>query len=258
MHVEKYTKSAVGHLLRHYNRTANHISNQDIYADKTKFNYNLCKREESDLSYYKKRISQVKCQNRADVKALCDWIITLPKKDFTKEQEQLFFQSAYNFLAERYGEKNMVSAWVHKDEAGQPHLHFCFIPVAIDKKKGIEKVSAKEVLTRRELQTIHKDMARYMEHIFGYDIGILNGTTIGGNKSITELKLQDSQKELTRRVSEISSLKQIKHQSISELANTIKQKPSLISDVSKAINIALGNQNESTQHLHHEERFRSR
>ena len=152
----------------------------------------------------------------------------------------------------------MVSAWVHKDEAGQPHLHFCFIPVAIDKKKGIEKVSAKEVLTRRELQTIHKDMARYMEHIFGYDIGILNGTTIGGNKSITELKLQDSQKELTRRVSEISSLKQIKHQSISELANTIKQKPSLISDVSKAINIALGNQNEPTQHLHHEERFRSR
>ena len=118
MHVEKYRKSAVGHLLRHYNRTANHISNQDIYADKTKFNYNLCKREESDLSYYKKRISQVKCQNRADVKALCDWIITLPKKDFTKEQEQLFFQSAYNFLAERYGEKNMVSAWVHKDEAG--------------------------------------------------------------------------------------------------------------------------------------------
>lgn len=101
-------------------------------------------------------------------------------------------------------------------------------------------------------------MARYMEHIFGYDIGILNGTTIGGNKSITELKLQDSQKELTRRVSEISSLKQIKHQSISELANTIKQKPSLISDVSKAINIALGNQNEPTQHLHHEERFRSR
>ena len=70
MHVEKYTKSAVGHLLRHYNRTANHISNQDICADKTKFNYNLCKREESDLSYYKKRISQVKCQNRADVKAL--------------------------------------------------------------------------------------------------------------------------------------------------------------------------------------------
>lgn len=152
----------------------------------------------------------------------------------------------------------MVSAWVHKDEAGQPHLHFCFIPVAIDKKKGIEKVSAKEVLTRRELQTIHKDMAHYMEHIFGYDIGILNGTTVGGNKSITELKLQDSQKELTRRISEISSLKQIKHQSISELANTIKQKPSLIADVSKAINIALGNQNEPTQHLHHKERFRSR
>lgn len=258
MHVEKYTKSAVGHLLQHYNRAANHTSNQDIRIDKTKFNYNLCKRELPDFSYYKNRLAQVKCHKRADVNVLCDWIITIPKKAFTEEQERHFFQSAYNFMAERYGEKNVVSAWVHKDEAGQPHLHFCFIPVAIDKKKKIEKVSAKEVLTRRELQTIHKDMARYMEHIFGYDIGILNGTTIGGNKSITELKLQDSQRELTRTVSEISSLKQIKHQSISELANAIKQKPSLISDVSQAMKIAIGKQNEPTQHFNHEERFRSR
>ena len=41
MHVEKYTKSAVGHLLQHYNRAANHTSNQDIRIDKMKFNYNL-------------------------------------------------------------------------------------------------------------------------------------------------------------------------------------------------------------------------
>lgn len=258
MHVEKYTKSAVGHLLRHYNRTASNISNQDICTVKTKLNYNLCKREQSDLSYYRKRLSQVKCQNRADVKMLCDWIITLPKKNFTEEQEQHFFQSAYNFMAERYGEKNVVSAWVHKDEAGQPHLHFCFIPVAIDKRKGIEKVSAKEVLTRHELQTIHKDMSQYMERVFHCDIGILNGTTAGGNRSIIELKLQDSQKELERRVSEISSLKQIKQQSISELAHAIKQKPSLISGVSQAMKIALGENSEPKQYLHHKERTRSR
>lgn len=249
MHVEKYTKSSVGHLLRHYNRTASNISNPDICADKTKLNYNLCKREQSDLSYYKKRLSQVKCQNRADVKTLCDWIITLPKKDFTEEQEQQFFQSAYNFMAKRYGEKNVVSAWVHKDEAGQPHMHFCFIPITMDKKRGIEKVSAKEVLTRNELRAIHKEMETYMEKVFGYDLGILNGATAGGNRTITELKLQDVQKELKDKQEELSSLRQAKSQTVEELAETFRKKPSLIAEISRAIKMAMGENQQQKQHI---------
>lgn len=49
MHVEKYEKSAVGHMLRHYNRMANNMSNRDIDSSRTSLNYNLCGHDETDI-----------------------------------------------------------------------------------------------------------------------------------------------------------------------------------------------------------------
>ncbi len=234
MHVEKYTKNAVGHLLLHYGRWVAHFGNKDIDHLRSDFNYNLAPaRGMGDFDYYQKRLSEVKCQNRADVKTLCDWIVTLPKENFSEEQERRFFQTAYDFMAKRYGEKNVVSAWVHKDEGGQPHLHFAFIPVCIDRKKGIEKVSAKEVLTRTDLQNIHPEMAACMERVFGRDIGILNGETAGGNKTVMELKAKELKQE-------VASLKELKEQSIVEVAQSIRKQPKLIEAITRAIRIALG------------------
>lgn len=234
MHVEKYQRSAVGHMLRHYNRKAVHFGNREIDNRRSASNYNLApKRQESDIDYYRGRLSKVKCQNRADVKTLCDWIITLPKKGFSEAQESLFFRTAYDFLAKRYREENVISAWVHKDESGQPHLHFAFIPVCIDTRKGIEKVSAKEVLTRTELKAIHGEMADCMERVFGCEVGILNGATAGGNKTVMELKGKKIQDQ-------VETLEEIKKQTITELAETIKRKPKLLRDISRAVKIACG------------------
>ena len=221
-------------MLQHYNRSAVNYGNEAIDCLRSDLNYNLApKRDVNDFTYYQQRLAQVKCQNRADIKTLCSWIITLPKQDFTEAEEKKFFQTAYNFMAKRYGEKNIISAWVHKDEAGQPHLHFTFIPVAIDKKKGIEKVSAKEVITRNDLRVIHKEMAEHMEQVFGRDIGILNGSTIGGNKTIMELKIKELQED-------ISTLKMVKGQSVEELATIIKKRPKTLTDITKAVRIAAG------------------
>lgn len=234
MHVEKFAKSAVGHMLRHYNRMALNYGNENINYLRSELNYNLAPRRNiDDFSYYKKRLSQVKCQNRADVKTLCDWIVTLPKQDFTEAEEKKFFQTAYNFMAKRYGEKNIISAWVHKDEAGQPHLHCAFIPICLDRKKQLEKVSAKEVITRNDLRVIHKEMSRHMEQVFGRDIGILNGATAGGNKAIAELKA----KELK---ADISTLEKVKGQSIEALAQSIKKRPKTLTNITKAVRIATG------------------
>lgn len=234
MHVEKLKKTVVGHMLQHYNRMAVNYGNKCIDHLCSDLNYNLApKRDVDDFSYYKQRLSQVKCQNRADVKTLCDWIVTLPKQDFTEAEEKKFFQTAYNFMAKRYGEKNIISAWVHKDESGQPHLHFAFIPICLDRKKHIEKVSAKEVITRNDLRVIHKEMSKHMEQVFGRDIGILNGATAGGNKTIAELKA----KELK---ADISTLEMVKGQSIEALAQTIKKRPKTLTDITKAVRIAAG------------------
>ncbi len=252
MHVEKFQKSAVGHMLRHYSRSSTNFSNEDIDPMRSGLNYNLApKREQRDICYYKERLSQVKCQNRADVKTLCDWVITLPKRDFTEDQEKCFFQSAYAFMKKRYGEKNVISAWVHKDESGQPHMHFSFIPICLDKKKNIEKVSAKEVLTRNELRCIHQEMSNHMEKTFGYDIGILNGATAGGNKTIMELKTKGLEQD-------IKVLEKVKRQSLIDMAQTIKKAPNVLSDISKAVKIALGKEQSPPGHKHNRAHERSR
>lgn len=69
-----------------------------------------------------------------------------------------------------------------------PHLHYNFVPVVKDKKKGIPKLSAKECITRKDLNTFHQDLTKHMTTVFGRDIGILNGATVGGNKTIKQLK----------------------------------------------------------------------
>lgn len=233
MHVEKFRRCAVGHMLRHFNRCAINFKNTDIDHTKSDLNYNLApKRDMLDIEYYKKRLSTVKCQNRSDVKTLCDWIITLPKS-ISDEQEKRFFQKAYEFMTKRYCEENVISAWVHKDEAGRSHMHFAFIPVCVDKKKGIQKVSAKEVLTRMELKSIHREMAEHMKKEFGFDVGILNGATENGNKTVMELKSEELKEQ-------INTLNKFKNQSIIDMANTIKQKPNLLSNINRAVKIAIG------------------
>ena len=234
MHVEKYPKVAVGHMLQHYNRMALNFGNECIDHMRSDLNYNLApKRHIDDFLYYRQRLSQVKCQNRADVKTLCSWVITLPKKSFTEAEELKFFQAAYNFMVKRYDEKNVISAWVHKDESGQAHMHFAFIPVCIDRKKGVEKVAAKEVITRNDLRVIHGEMSKHMERTFGRDVGILNGSTSGGNKTIIELKTRELQKDL-------NALSKVKSQSVTQLVETIKKRPKILNDITIAARIAAG------------------
>lgn len=184
--VQKYTKSATGHMCSHYDRSAKNISNENINYELTKENYNLANnRNISQIEFINKRCSEVKCLNRENVNVMCSWVVTAPK-DLKKDKEKMFFKSTYDFLNNRYGEENVISSHVHMDE-NQPHMHYAFVPVITD-KKGIKKVSAKECINKKALQVFHKDLDKYMENVFGHSIGILNAATKDGNKSIEELK----------------------------------------------------------------------
>lgn len=194
-HVEKYTRQACGHMLAHYNRTAQHIGNDKVDCEKTHLNYNLATHQQMEQEVFvKKRCSEVKCQNRKDVNVLCDWVVTLPK-DVEAGDERDFFEYTYDFLEKRYGKENVVSAWVHMDET-TPHMHFAFVPV-----DARQRVCAKEVVNRQDLRTFHQDLSSYIDKYFGYEVAILNDATKEGNKSIAELKrtsaidmLQEAQK----------------------------------------------------------------
>lgn len=190
-HVEKYTKGSVQGLSIHWDRKTENHSNQDIDNERSHLNYDLCEKKGDTLSRMNDRLSKVHCLNRKDVKVCANWAVTLPEslKNASDKEQRKFFEKTYEFLTNRYGgEKNVLSANVHNDET-RPHMHFAFMPVVWDKKKEREKVSAKEVLTRKDLKTFHQDLDKFLKqeipHI--YKEGILNDKTIGVD-TVKELK----------------------------------------------------------------------
>ena len=186
-HVEKYTAAATGHMLAHYDRTHS-SSTSMIDESRTVLNHNLAGIDQPlpQLDFLHKRLGEIKVMKRADVNVMCDWIVTAPK-ELTPEELPLFFNETYKFLNDRYGKENVISAYVHMDET-TPHIHYAFVPVVIDKKKGIPKLSAKERITRKDLNTFHPDLTKHMRAIFGRDIGIQNDATALGNQTIKQLR----------------------------------------------------------------------
>lgn len=191
--VKKFTESAVVNQLRHIERTIAHPENMDIEKDRTVQNYSLLpQREISSYEYYRQRKSELYCYNRADVKVMAGWIVTAPK-DLPMSEMEKFFNVTYEFLSERYGEKNCVQAVVHNDEGGQPHIHFLFIPAAADKKHGGEKICANDVLNKAELRNFRSALQKYLlDH--GVQANILTGITKtqGGNRTVRELKQENT------------------------------------------------------------------
>lgn len=219
-HVAKYTAAAAGHLCNHYGRSdGDKVSrgNENIDPSRTHLNYNLAPhRECSPIEYLHQRLSEVKVQKRADVNVLCDWVVTVPK-DLPAAEHKKFFEETYRFLSVRYGgQVNVVSAFVHMDET-TPHLHFAFVPVKYGFKESkknpdisteYRKVSAKEVLTRHDLQTFHTDLQKHLEKALGHEVGILNEATKDGNKTVAELKKEAAHEEVLAAQKEAAEARQ--------------------------------------------------
>lgn len=196
-HIQKFKRGSLGHMLQHYDRTSHP---EHVKPEKTKLNYNLATTLQplEQMEFLNKRLSQVKVQKRADVNLMCDCVVTAPK-DLDQDNYKSFFKSAFVSLANRYGKNNVISAYVHMDEV-TPHMHFAFIPVTKDLKKGVYKVSAKEVVNRQDLKTLHNDLQADISRSLGFKVKMLNGATQGGNKTINELKRTNSQEDFLNKL----------------------------------------------------------
>lgn len=216
-HVQKFTRGNLNGLSIHLDRKTDHHSNEEIDPTKTYLNIDLCQKEGDTLSRLNDRLKEVYCMKRDDVKVGCSWIVTLPKhlKEQTESDQQAFFEKTYAFLSERYGgEKNVLSAQVHLDET-TPHLHFVFMPVVWDEKKQREKVSAKEVLNRNDLQKFHGELDTFLKKELPtiYKDGILNGETIELD-SVKEIKkyakqIQEKKNDLSKELELFSEPKKV-------------------------------------------------
>lgn len=205
--VAKYTAGATGNMLAHYERKQKEdgsyvkFGNQEIDLEKTHLNYNLGpERDINQREFIEKRTSEIKCLKRNDVNVMCSWVVTLPKgHQGNEDAEKVFFEKSYEFLKKRYGEKNIISAYVHMDES-TPHMHFAFIPVVPNTGKNknfSEKLSAKEVLTREELSRFHGELDDHLrENVPEYSFDVVNEATREGNKEVVALKRESAMKEI--------------------------------------------------------------
>ena len=225
-HVMKHTRASCGHMLKHYDREEENISNENIDRTRTHLNYNLALHQQMmQGEFIRNRCSEVRCQNRKDVNVMVSWVITAPK-DLPESAYEDFFQESYNFLEQRYGRENVISAYVHMDEV-TPHMHYAFVPVTYDQKRGCSKVSAKEVINRQELKVFHKALESHLEAKLGFKVNILNEATKEGNKSINELKRGTAVEKVKQAKEEYDTL-------FSESANLLYENFCLKEDIRKA------------------------
>ena len=193
-HLKKNTRGAVPGLAVHFERKTDHHTNKEIDVAKSYLNQDLMADGSDMLSRFNARLNDVYCMKRDDVKALATWIVTLPEElaEAPYEQQSAFFKATTNFLNDRYGQENAVAAVVHYDET-TPHLHYAFVPVVFDDKKTRYKVSAKEVLTRHDLQTFHEDLDLHLKkELPFYEQGILNHKTLPF-ENVAEIKKYNDQ-----------------------------------------------------------------
>lgn len=185
-HVEKYKSADITGLAIHYERRERcELSNQNIDITRSHLNYNLAQELQPlhPEAFIKNRLKEVKHINRKDINVMVDWIVTLPK-NVPQEDEQKFFKHTYQFMKEEYDEKNIISAWIHKDET-TPHIHIGFIPVIV--QNGIERLNCKKIINKPYLKSFHPKLEKYLEKSLGYVPEILNDATINGNRTVKVL-----------------------------------------------------------------------
>lgn len=224
--VQKYCKSQVGHLTKHFERGLGsdgqpiRYSNQNIDSSRTFMNYNLGpEREMSQTDFIKKRCSEVYCTNRRNQNVLCSWCVTAPK-DLPAREHRAFFQETYKFLSDRYGADNVVSAYVHMDER-TPHMHFAFVPVAYDRKKERYTVSAKFAVSKTDLQKFHPQLEEHLSKKLGHSVHVMTGE-LSDRPDLT-LKQYQSMKATEDRLLQLDRRSQELTKQIREAETTLAQ-----------------------------------
>lgn len=148
--LEKFSQSSMVNMLRHIERDIQYPKNADIDLSRSHFNYTLSPdRGMKSYDYLKKRLSELHYIKRDDVKLLAGWVVTAPK-ELEKRYEYKFFKETYNFLIARYGEENCIHCDVHRDESGESHMHFYFIPVVKNKVPPVNPKKAAALKLRAE------------------------------------------------------------------------------------------------------------
>lgn len=162
-HQMKHKQEAVNQIGRHNERKEddriNH-SNENIDRERTGDNIFLKRSSGSYIRDIKKIVS-----SRTDKKIRKNAVVMVGHTlqlggdalDIPEEEQIEILRKGYEFISNRYGESNVISATIHRDETN-PHLHVDMVPMTED-----GRLSARDVVTRQELRDVQKDFLEFMQ-----------------------------------------------------------------------------------------------
>ena len=158
--IEKCKLGAVGRINGHHERLKEQYkSNPDIDPTRSKENYHLIGPPRRYRDAVLQRIEAAGAKRRKDSVVMQDGLITAsPEWYKSKEPAEIsdYFTYALEFVKERYGRENIISAVVHMDESN-PHMHFCFVPITKD-----GRLSSKDIMGGpKGMQQLQDDFFKY-------------------------------------------------------------------------------------------------
>ena len=162
VHYTKFIKSQAMAVFRHCERTNQNYENENIDLTKTKYNYNLGPNG-NQWDKMTNRLNELQYRKQKNNITLCSWVVTAPT-NLPEEKQKEFFKIMYGFLSKKYGLENVVSAYVHKDEAGPGHMHFLYVPGTRD-----NKLSASQTTNRSVLKKIHDEAQTLIDKYLGHE-----------------------------------------------------------------------------------------
>lgn len=244
--LRKYSEGAVSGIEKHVERraTISH-TNPNIQRAKSSKNYDL--HFEYDDTF-KKQIRErfAECgikKKRKDAVVLCELLFTASHDFFegkTEKEIKEYFQKCYDFVSNKYGNDNIVSAMVHLDEF-TPHMHLCLTPITKDNRLCANDLFGNGAKLSQLQDEVHEQVFK--------DYGLTRGDKDRKAKHVETLdwkivQLQEKEENLKRQIATIEDNnellklnKQLKktQEMLSQMFEVLESNPQLMQDYKKAV-----------------------
>lgn len=167
--MQKFHKNDVALVERENERDENYISdNPQIDRARTKDNYRLVSSYGTYTEFINNRLRELNLSTRKDAVVMNSFVVGSDKTFFdklSKMQRYIFFENCAKFFAERYGEKNIISAVVHLDET-TPHMHLNLMPITSN-----GRLCSKQLFDKPQLQKLQTDFYEEVGKKYGLHRG---------------------------------------------------------------------------------------
>lgn len=260
--VQKFNVKGCYRILEHatrYKDTGKDVnySNPDIDKNRTQENYHIGIERNNMYGYLKDTVKKYDAitppkRVKKDRVVLTGFCFTVPSEIANTNKEQEYFEHCYNWLKKQFGEDNIITADVHRDEIHQywdnqkniwtesrAHMHAEIIPYT--KTRG---VNCKNFMNRDSLKRWHDDLDKYIyEHMGIHDLVYAESKTLGRNTDMLKKESIEAQakmiKELNKQVSQIKSQEgnlEQREQIISNWQDELQEREQSLADIEQNVN----------------------